>query len=167
MRSGFQTGFDNHQRKLVIRGICGNEDVVGAPIQNLSLFQRRILEALRLTRICRHFFKEEWLTRGFPLASQEGEQASCSWPGQERWWRKVDLWVQIVTLSSYHMTLAHVRVFHSQRDLILHLSRINGTKKKVPESKKSDYINAASLKVPARALPLRMSPIMFVCTAGD
>lgn len=77
MRSGFQTGFDNHQRKLVIRGICGNEDVVGAPIQNLSLFQRRILEALRLTRICRHFIKGEWLTRGFPLASQEGEQASC------------------------------------------------------------------------------------------
>lgn len=41
---GFQRGFENHQGKLVIRGICGNKDVVGAPIEYLSLFQRPILK---------------------------------------------------------------------------------------------------------------------------
>ena len=38
-------GFENHQGKLVIRGICGNKDVTGAPIGYLSLFQQPILKS--------------------------------------------------------------------------------------------------------------------------
>lgn len=41
-RLGLQRGFENHQGKLVIRGVCGNKDVVGTPIEYLSLFQRPI-----------------------------------------------------------------------------------------------------------------------------